>query len=133
MVKIEDACKEKVRDAAMKAVVLDTLSFTFAKGKRMLAFANDMLEVGQSLPPDIEFNIEDLVSSNVSIKNAVSRLARYYRNEFSDKAKAIYDIGGAVTTDGMTLSATGDKYYDFNMKYFQISSTSFATYPSTQL
>lgn len=27
----------------------------------------------------------------------------------------------------MTLSATGDKYYDFNVHYFRLSSTSFST------
>lgn len=57
MGQLEYAFKGTVREAATKAVVLDTLPSPFAKKKCMLAFAKAILEVGHSLPPDIEFNI----------------------------------------------------------------------------
>lgn len=110
MGKLEDAFRENLRDTTPKSAPLDTLLFTFAKKKGIIRFAKSILEVGQSLPLDIEFNIEDLISQNVSIKNAVSRLAKSYSNQVDDTERALCDIGGAVENDSMTLYEMGDKY-----------------------
>lgn len=133
MGKLEDANKEKVRDAAAIAVVLDTFPFTFSKNPGMISFLKAILGVGQSLPLDVEFNVEELLSSNVSIKNTIKLMAKTYREEFSIFSNDVCDIGGALSTDGLPLSVTGDKYYDFNLHFFNIKNTSFATAPSAKL
>ena len=130
---IEDSYKAKVRDAAARCAVLDTLPFTFTSKPGMIEFTKAVLEVGQCLPPDVQFNVRDLLPSNVTIKNAVSRMARSFRGDLSKDAKKLAGVGGAITTDGMTLQSTGDKYYDFNVHYFNVTKTSFATAPSTKL
>lgn len=52
---------------------------------------------------------------------------------FLNKLKSNSDICDAVTTDGMTLASTLNKYYDFNIHYYIVSTTSFATSPISNL
>ena len=108
-------------------IVRDYMPFTFAKNKCMLAFAKSILEVGKCLPPDFQYNIEELMSSNNTIKSFVGIFARSIRSILSMEPTEIMNLGGAITTNGMTLSVTGDKYYDFNIHYFKLRVSHFNT------
>lgn len=91
----------------------------------------DILEVVQCLPSDVQINVKEFLPSNVTVNNTVSRLARRFSSEIANEATHIMAIRGAIKTDGMTFSSTGDKYNDFNVHYFKLSLTSFATSPTT--
>lgn len=69
----------------------------------------------------------------MSIKSPISFMARNFRLKFAKEANQSRDVGGAVTTDEMTLDSTGNKYYDLNVHYFNASTTSFATFATTKL
>lgn len=99
----------------------------------MLEFSKDMLDVGKCLPADKIFNVKDLLPSNVTIKSAISRIARTFHLEFSNKVNQARDMGGSITTAAMTLGSTCYKYYEFNLNYFNVSTTLFATSPTKKL
>lgn len=60
-------------------------------------------------------------------------MARPSHLKFTEEERKARNMGWAIKTEGMKLGSTVDKYYDFNLHYFNMSTMSYATSPTTEL
>jgi hypothetical protein len=115
--------KRKAADAAVQAVTLDFLPYTWASGVGARALLEEVFRTGQMFPASALPDFADYLPSRHVITASLERKARDARSEDrSTFIPYILKTGGAITTDGWKCSRTGRKYYDCT--YHHISAKS---------
>lgn len=118
--KLGAGAKRRIADASCVAAVQGLLPLSFlSSNPGMYQFIKTILECGQACPVSSNLDVADLIPSDKTVADAVLRLANAQKADFKDRhLDKILSVGGGITCDGLKQKATGKKYYDFVVHYF---------------
>ncbi len=115
-------CRTDISRSSMLAVVLDLRPLSFTENHEgMNCLLRSVFEVGQSIPLGVTVEKKTYIPSRTAMCNSMKKMVEELRHEFRDKhMKSILSLGGAISTNGVTLKAQNKHYYDFTIHHFII-------------
>ena len=117
--------KAVIARCAALAVALDLRPISFTDNQKGLRFfVNSIFRAGQATAVSDNIDTKTIVPCRKTVSTALTKLAEDNRGEYKALLPEMIKIGGAVTTDGVTLKVQDKQFYDLTIHYIECLTTS---------
>ena len=122
---VSQISKAVISRSAALAVALDLRPISFTHNQLGLShFVNSIFAAGQETPCHERVDTTSLLPSAKSFSVALTKLTDDNRQEYMALLPDMITIGGAVKTDGVTLSMQDKQFYDLTLHIIEKSNSS---------